>query len=199
MKKLVLVSLLLMTAFLTYQTVEAAEPSTQAGSKSLYFGLNGLSELSVDASTLGVQYLFVKRMGIWTEINLSLKTSSNQGTDVKTQGAGIGVGFIVYPIQKGPVALYATPMLGFNYLYSDATGSQSYSNVTTNSLYIGIGIGAEWWFYDGMSLSVSTFLGYDRASSTYENNSNKTSWDGLDENIGFTSSNQTKFLLSFYF
>lgn len=173
----------------------AAEPQTKEGSKSLYFGLNGLDDLGVNNSVLGGQYLFQDNMGGWFEIgfNTTNHKPSENATEVKYNSIGIDVGFIYYAFQKGPVAMYLSPQLG----YSTGTDEQANSEITSKAFYGGVSLGAEWWAFENVSFSASVLIGYSNLKVTRE--INNVSTEETTNNFGILGSTNSKFLINFYF
>ncbi len=187
---------LVFVVFFATSTLFAAEPQTKAGSKSLYFGLNGLSNLGVDNSVLGGQYLFQDDMGIWLELgfNSSNYKPDEKATEQKLSSFGLDVGFIYYAFQKGPVAMYFSPQLGF----SSGTNENGANNkVTTSSFTGGVSLGAEWWAFENVSLSASVLIGYSNSTVKTEISSGST--EETTNNFGILGSSNSRFLLSFYF
>jgi len=186
---------LVFVVFFTTSTLFSAEPQTKAGSKSLYFGLNGLSDLGVDNSVLGGQYLFQDNMGIWLELgfNSSNNKPYENATEQKYSSVGVDVGFIYYAFQKGPIAVYFSPQLGF----ASGTDDNGTTKITTSSFTGGISLGAEWWAFENVSLSASVLLGYSNSKVKTEAGSNST--EATTNNFGILGSTNSKFLVSFYF
>ena len=189
-------------AIIMTAAASAGEPQTMEGSKCLFFGFSGLSTLSVDNSTIGVQYLFADRQGIWADLSFGFGTSkpSENADETKTTAIGFDIGYIWYIFQKGPVACYLSPQFG---IMTDSKKYKVSSNDVTESnmsFAVGVSLGAEWWFADNVSLATSAFLGFTSTTNTVEVGSNKT--EGTNTQIGISSGEGTggaTLTLSFYF
>ena len=74
MKKKFIILIVLLSMVILTLPLTAGKPQTAAGSKSVFFGFNGLSNLSVEDSWIGFQYLFADKMGLWGSISLTMLT-----------------------------------------------------------------------------------------------------------------------------
>ncbi|MDT3738368.1 MAG: outer membrane beta-barrel protein [Candidatus Kapabacteria bacterium] len=194
MKNLVMLAFCFAVVF-SASNVYGAEPQTQKGAKSLFFGLGGLNELSFDNTTVGAQYNISDNMGIWCDLGFQSNTSkaNENATEVKGSMVEFNVGVLFYVFQKGPVAAYFSPQIGIG------TGGSETGNVkhSKSEFTGGVSIGAEWWAFDGVSLTASTLIGFTSTTITDENGSNKT--EATSSQIGFLGAANSKFLVSFYF
>lgn len=196
MKKL-LALLFAFVVFFATTNLFAAEPQTKQDSKALFFGLNGLSNLGVDDGYLGLQYLFQDNMGVWGSLGFNTKTYKpyeNADEDSYTN-LEFGVGLIYYAFQKGPVAAWVSPELGIGIGSADTKSTK----ITDNSFWAGVSLGAEWWAFDGVSLSASVFLGYENLTTTTEAKSVPNSEIKSKENKFGILPGQGKFQILFYF
>lgn len=175
--------------------LNAAEPQTKQGSKALFFGLNGLSEIGFDNSVIGAQYVFQDNMAIWADLGFKSKTEkpSENAQETTHSMVEISAGFLNYIFQKGPVAMYYSPQLGVAF-GSDEQGS---AKTSTNEFSVGVSLGAEWWMFDGISLTATTFIGYNTLKTTNESGSNKV--EATTNSFGILGDTKSKFLISFYF
>lgn len=200
MKKLL--SVFMLTAVLGLFSVNtfAAEPPLHAGSKSLFFTFNGLSELSIDDYSIGGQYLFANRMGVWGDIGFGFKSVKPNKDAEESTGSRIGLnaGFIMYPFQKGPVACYVSPQLGIYMTGAETPQGSSKIKDNTTELFIGVSIGGEWWFAENISLSCSGYLGFTSMNVTREEGASKMEASSSEFGI-LGSPHGGKFILSFYF
>lgn len=174
----------------------SAEPHTREGSKSLFFDFRGLSELSIDNSVVGFQYLFADKMGVWADLGFSSTNYKphQDATEQKMSTLVFDVGFIYYAFQKGPIAFYVSPTIGIE------TGSDepsSSTKTTTNIFYGGIGIGAEWWAFEGVSIGVYSFLGYFTQKTTSETASSKT--ESTKNIFGIIGDHSSSLFIAFHF
>ena len=170
-------------------SVRANEPQTQKGSKTIYVSLNSLTDLSFDDTYLGGIYFFEDRQGIDLEIGFLSNTNDVGGVETKTSSLYLSAGYINYVYQKGPVALYLIPYFAIN------TGSNDANNSETNGFEIALGIGAEWWAFENVSLSADVSIGY--SSQTQKNTAINS--EVKTTSLGFLSSGSGRFYLSFYF
>ena len=177
----------------------AAEPQTKAGSKSMYWGLNGLSELSFDNSSLGIQYLFADKMGIWVDLDLSMISdkATSDADGISTSNFGLSAGFIYYLFQKGPVALYGSPQVGFSTSSVENKDAATTHIDSKTKLHLGVSVGVEWWFTDNVSLTVTTLLGFVSETNKVERGSSTS--EATTSTIGIMPNGSGKFLISFYF
>mgnify|MGYP000935039327 CR=1 FL=1 len=199
MKKSINLVLTIIAFLAIVGTLTAAEPQTKAGSKSIFWGLNGLSDLSVNNSFLGIQYLFADKMGVWGQLNLSMisEKPNSDADGVSTNNIGLSAGFIYYVFQKGPVGLYLSPQVGF---YSNSEEDKDASTTHKDSesiLYLGVSIGAEWWFTDNVSLIATSLIGFGSTTTTVERGSSKT--ESTSTVIGIIPQASAKFEICFYF
>jgi len=195
MKKLVALLFVFVVIFAT-TNLFAAEPQTKQGSKSLFFGLNGLSDLGVDNSYLGAQYLFQDDMGVWVSIGFNSKNykpSENADEDKYTK-FDFDIGFIYYAFQKGPVAMWISPEIGLGI----GTNENTSSKITDNGFWAGVDLGVEWWAFDNVSLSASVFLGYKNQTLKTENKIPSSETKATTNTFGIIG-DEGKFTVSFYF
>lgn len=194
--KMKLVNLLLVLVILS-TTAFAGTPLTKQGSKSLFFNFNGLSNLSVDNTSLGGQYIFADNMAIWADISLGFKTSkaSETAKDVKDNAIGFDIGFLYYVFEKGPVAMYISPQFGF----STAKNEDDNTKITNTSNYFdaGVSFGVEWWAFDNVSFGASTFLGFESTTDKTENGDVET--EATSSNIGILGSSTGTIFIAFHF
>lgn len=178
-------------------TVFAGTPQTQQGAKSLFFGFNGLSNLSVDNTYLGCQYLFADKMGVWADLSLGFKTEKPTETakDVKDNAIGFDIGFMYYAFQKGPIAVYLSPQFGISNATAEDENSQY--KKTTNYFHAGVSIGTEWWAFENISFGVSTYLGFESNKVTTEVSNSES--ESTSSNIGILGSSSGNIWISFYF
>jgi len=173
----------------------AAEPQTQKGSKALFFVLNGLSDLSVNNSSIGFQYLFQDKLGFLVELGFNSKNFKpyENAEEEKYNTYGVAAGLIYYAYQKGPVAFYLSPELGFSY------GSQEKNNtkVTYTSFYGGISVAAEWWAFENVSFGATSFIGFQTEKE--KNEAGSVSTEATTNSFGILGSQSANLFINFYF
>lgn len=177
--------------------LSAAEPQTKEGSMNLFFGLNGLSDLGVDNSYLGFQYLFQDNMGGWASIGFNSKNykPSENAEEEKYTKIFFDIGFIYYAFQKGPVAMWISPEVGLGI----GTDDISSSKITDKSFWGGVDLGVEWWAFENISLSASVFIGYENQTvKTEYKNSPLPEVEETTNTFGIIG-DEGKFTVSFYF
>lgn len=175
----------------------AGTPQTQQGSKAMFFGFNGLSELSVNNSYLGGQYLFADRMGIWAKIGFGFQTSKENETakDVKNNTVAFDIGLMYYAFQKGPVAMFLSP--GFGYSTETAEDENTKYKKTSNIFDGGVEIGVEWWAFENVSFGACTYLCFESTQTTTETNGVET--EATETNFGILGSKTGSLWVTFYF
>lgn len=175
----------------------SAVPQTQQGSKCMYYGFSGLSNLSVDDSYLGGTYFFADRLGVWAEIGFNFQTDKpvKTGDEFKTSKLGFDIGLTYYLFQKGPIGIAIGPEFGFFSTSKDTINTDT--KIKTSEFFAGIGIAAEWWVCDNISLSVTSFIGFDSYKTTKEYKSEST--EATDSKIGILGSQNGKVYINFYF
>lgn len=191
--------LFLIIVFLTFSNSKAEELPLKKGSASIFWGLNGLSDLSVNNSYLGVQYLFKDGIGVWSELGLgvlSIKDYQDAESLFETN-LEFGGGLIFYLYENEPVAFYITPCVWLTtYRLDDKDEPYQYYD-TESEFWAGISFGGEWWFDDNISLSVETYLGYSKIKTTTKRGDLKTRETSYS--FGILSEYGSNFSLSFYF
>jgi len=200
MKNLFKLFLTLCVVVIASNALYSAEPQTHKGSTAIYWGFGGLSELSIDNSTLGVQYLFAERTGIWAELSLSMLNSKQNKDDddgIANNNTGFYTGVIFYVLQNEPVALYVSPQIGIGMMSEENKDASATFKDSQTTFSIGASIGAEWWFAKNVSLSASTFIGYEGTTYTAERGDNKA--ESASSSIGILPTVGANFLISFYF
>jgi len=177
--------------------LSAAEPQTKEGCKSLFFGLNGLSNLGVDNSYLGFQYLFQDGMGGWASIGFNSKNykPNENAEEEKYTKIYFDIAFIYYAFQKGPVAMWISPEVGIGI----GTDDISLSKITDKSFWGGVDLGVEWWAFENISLSASVFIGYENQTVKTEYKNSSLPEDEETTNTFGIIGDEGKFTVSFYF
>ncbi len=196
MKKLLIIFFVI-TAIISTSNMYAAAPQTEAGNTSLYFGLNGLDNLGIDNSVLGIQYLIDDNVGLWMDFKFNFKTyKANEKAEEQKIGLfGLNGGLIFYAFQKGPIAVYISPQLGFT-----AGGEEEgilKPKVITLDYYGGVSFGVEWWAFENVSLSASCLLGY--SGELIKNEISGHTTDVTTNKFGLLGDTHSKFLINFYF
>ncbi len=173
----------------------AGTPTTQKGSAAMWFNFNGLSDMSYQNSAIGLNYLFKDKTGAGIALNFS-HDSEDDGIEEKekTTTLGMDLYLIHYPFQKGPVALYLAPGVGFNFTtYKDKDFGDIHIN--SNDIWLGGSVGVEWWIFDQVSLSASNWVGLEIDISNDKINDDKTT----DTHLGILGSSMANIVLAFYF
>ncbi|MBS3999207.1 MAG: hypothetical protein KGZ71_01850 [Desulfobulbaceae bacterium] len=190
--------LVLCVVFASTQALQAGEPQTKEGTKALFWGFNGLSDLSIDNSTIGFLYNISDGVGLWGALGLNIGSSKIDDNDhLSTTGVDFAVGAKLNMFQTEPVAMFISPMVTIG---TSSTEDKSASSTFIDSemtLGIGAAIGAEWWFANNVSFSASTFLGFVTETMTEERGENKD--EHTKTNIGTMANYGAHFTLSFYF
>ena len=189
---------------LASQSLFAGEPRTQEGDKAIFWGFHGLSNLSVDNSSIGAQYNIANRIGVFAALGLaseseSAKPDGQNSKDISSETMiMLELGAKIYLFRNEPVAMFVSPVI------SIATGSEedkssSTKHIDSGTLFgIGVGAGAEWWFAKNVSLSAATYLMFNSLTETTERGTRK---DELSKTFfGTKGSNLGSSLtVSFYF
>ncbi len=194
MKSFVILVICLAVIF-SAANLNGAEPQTKQGSKSLYFGLGGFNDFGFDNTSLGGQYNFQDNMAVWCELGFQSNSDKANETaqEVKNDMFLFSAGFLYYAFQKGPIAVYFSPQFGVGFGSSENGPAKE----STNEFSGGISVGAEWWAFDGVSLTATTFIGYSTTKTTSEDGNSKE--EGTSNQLGIIGAANSKFLVSFYF
>ena len=199
MKKAILITFLL-SIVLIAEPLKSGTPQTQAGSKAILFGINGLSDLSLQNSRVAFQYLFADKMGLWAGLGLAFLSDkpNEDASDNVNNDLDLDIGFLYYLFQKGPVACWVSPKIGIGF------GSSEYQDIETpkveissNAFDIGLQVGVEWWFTDNVSLSLETDFGFVSKKKTIESASHKI--ESSQTKFGILSDGSASFVILFYF
>ncbi len=173
----------------------AGTPTTQKGSAAMWFNFNGLTTMSYQNSAIGLNYLFKDKTGAGIAFDFShYNVDDGIEEKEKTTALGMDLYLIHYPFQKGPVALYLAPGVGFNFTtYKD----KDFGDIHTNSTYMWLGgsVGVEWWIFDQVSLSASNWVGLEIDLLNDEANDDKMT----DVYLGILGSSTASIVLAFYF
>jgi hypothetical protein len=190
--------LVLCVVFASTQALQAGEPQTKEGTKALFWGFNGLSDLSIDNSNIGFLYNISDGVGLWGALGLRIgSTKSNDNDHLSTTGIEFAVGAKLNIFQTEPVAMFISPMISIG---TTSREDKSRTNTYIDSemtLGVGAAIGAEWWFANNVSFSASTFLGFVTETITEERGDNKDEYTMTG--IGTLPNYGAHFTLSFYF
>ncbi|HOO14305.1 MAG TPA: outer membrane beta-barrel protein [Candidatus Marinimicrobia bacterium] len=173
----------------------AGTPAIEKGSAAMWFNFNGLTTMSYQNSAIGLNYLFKDKTGAGIALNFS-HDSEDDGIEEKekTTALGMDLYLIHYPFQKGPVALYLAPGVGFNFTtYKDKDISEFHVNST--DIWLGGSVGVEWWIFDQVSLSASNWVGLEIDLFNNKINDDK----GTDVHLGILGSSTASIVLAFYF
>ena len=200
MKKKFIILIVLLSMVILTLPLTAGKPQTAAGSKSVFFGFNGLSNLSVEDSWIGFQYLFADKMGLWGSISLTMLTEkpSQATNDNIKNDFEFDVGFIYYLFEKGPVACWVSPSIGLGFGSTEfEEEDMPLTKISSNLFYAGVSIGAEWFFTDNVSISADTFLGFQQTGRTTEIQNFKTEYSKTE--FGFITGAGASLVLLFYF
>ena len=109
----------------------------------------------------------------------------------------IDLGFIYYIFEKGPVACYISPQFGVGFGSGEFYYGSTKFEESTSMFYIGCSIGCEWWFTDGLSLSVRTFLGFESNKDKIEAPSYEQ--EKTNTVFGIIGDKGPNFSINFYF
>ncbi len=173
----------------------AGTPTTQKGSAAMWFNFNGLTTMSYQNSAIGLNYLFKDKTGAGIAFDFShYNVDDGIEEKEKTTALGMDLYLIHYPFQKGPVALYLAPGVGFNFTtYKD----KDFGDIHTNSTYMWLGgsVGVEWWIFDQVSLSASNWVGLEIDLLNDKENDDKMT----DVHLGILGSSTASIVLAFYF
>lgn len=184
----------IMVMLILASLASAGEPTIQKGSAGLWYGFNGLSTMSYDDSWFGAQYFIKDKTGAGVGFYFSKSVEDdNDDEPEKTSVIGMEAYLIHYPFQRGSVALFVAPNVGFGYSgLKDEDDSYDYK---ATSLWLGGSLGVEWWLFDNVSLSFSNWLGIQKDFNKDDINDIKTS----NTYFGILGSSSCSALLSFYF
>jgi len=173
----------------------AGTPATQKGSAAMWFNFNGLTTMSYQNSAIGLNYLFKDKTGAGIALNFS-HDSEDDGIEEKekTTTLGMDLYLIHYPFQKGPVALYLAPGVGFNF---SSNKDKDFGDIHINStdMWLGGSVGVEWWIFDQVSLSASNWVGLEIDLLNDKANDDKMT----DVHLGILGSSTASIVLAFYF
>jgi hypothetical protein len=199
MKKTLITVLLIIITVFSVDSLIAAEPQTHQGSKSVYFGFSGLSNLGIDGSYIGCSYLFADRLGVFSDINFGFKNTSpgSNQTDLKDNSFGMSAGIIWYVMQKGPIAFYFGPQISVNTHYADMNDNGITYKLNETTYDAACSISVEWWAFENISFFGGVYVGYEYLSGTKDYGYNNKV-DYSTRNIGFISKSSS-LGVSFYF
>lgn len=173
----------------------AGTPAIEKGSAAMWFNFNGLTTMSYQNSAIGLNYLFKDKTGAGIALNFS-HDSEDDGIEEKekTTALGMDLYLIHYPFQKGPVALYLAPGVGFNF---SSKKDKDFGDIHINSTYMWLGgsVGVEWWIFDQVSLSASNWVGLEIDLLNDKENDDKMT----DVHLGILGSSTASIVLAFYF
>lgn len=180
-------------------SVFAGTPQTQQGAKALYFGFNGLSELSVNNTYIGGQYLFADNLAVFGDLSLGFKTTKeNKGAeDITDNNIGFNLGISYYLFQKGTVAMYLSPQFGFS--SGNYEDENTKIKTTNNKFDVGVSFGVEWWAFDNISFAVSTLVGFKSTKTTVKNDNNNLETESTSTKIGMLGSSAGTIYILYYF
>jgi hypothetical protein len=202
MKRLTLLAIFTFMFVVAANNSYSADKQTKAGEMSILWNFNGLSEISIDDSYLGMEYLFADNMGIWADLKLGFITNKAKDNDpeLADNTFGFDIGFIYYMFHKGNVAFYLSPQFGLETKSSELEGLATYSEkkITNTSFRVGCSFGAEWWAWDNVSVGFSTYLGFVSTNEKHEYPTSTADYEKTSTSIG-TLSRGGKICLSFYF
>lgn len=180
----------------------SAEPLTGKGNKCLLFGFNGLSDLSVNNSHLAVQYQFADKMGIWADVNFNSGKikPTEQGEEYSTNQYGFTIGYIYYAFQKGSVAMYLSPQIGYSGS-STETAADRTDKITTDvsDITAAVSVGVEWWAFENISFGVSTHFGFESSKTTNKSKISPQETEATNSFFGIISKDAGKISIAFYF
>jgi hypothetical protein len=188
--------LALCVVFASTQALQAGEPQTKQGTKSLFWTFSGLSDLSIDNSMIGFKANISDGLGLWGALGLAMVSTADEDKDL-TSGTGIqlAVGAQFYLFETEPVAMFVSPLFAIAIASGENKVSKATSDLT--GINIGAAIGAEWWFAKNVSFTAQTFVGFQSTTETDEagafKSEDKMTFIGIGGNYG------SKFTLSFYF
>ena len=188
--------------FLTQSLFSAEVPQVQQGAKSVFWGFNGLSDLSVQNSVIGGQYNIADRIGIFATLGLDMFGNSETPDGGKekdltsTSNIQFSVGAKLYLFKNDPVSFFVAPTIGISSNSFENVAIETNNNISESTFEVGIGVGAEWWFTTNVSFSASTSLGLKSYSKTTEVGDSTS--EVSHSNFG-TMNTMSKFILSFYF
>ena len=176
----------------------AGTPAIEKGSAAMWFNFNGLTTMSYQNSAIGLNYLFKDKTGAGIALNFS-HDNVDDGIEEKekTTALGMDLYLIHYPFQKGPVALYLAPGVGFNFS-SNKDKDISEFHVNSTDIWLGGSVGVEWWIFDQVSLSASNWVGLEIDLLNDKENDDKMT----DVHLGILSesaANIANIVLAFYF
>lgn len=183
--------------------LQAGQPQVQKGSKSVYFGFNGLADMKMDNAYFQAQYLFADRKGITAGFHLG-GTKTDLGNNIKptkTSDFTFDVEYIYYAWADGPVTIYCGPGIGFTTAKNEypASPTKALMKENTNGISVFGFIGVEWWAWDNVTISISTLFGYQSLKSTVKSDDTGTKTTTTTSTWGNLSSGSTSVGVGFYF
>jgi len=175
----------------------AGTPQTKKGATSVFYDFGGLAATCIDNNWLGAQYLLFDKTGVGFQLCLYYDREKLTDDDEPETNSSLGfdVYGIHYPFQKGPVALWIAPDLGF--MFSSNRDKDADMVCKTRDIWIGGSIGVEWWLFEQVSLSASNWFGLE---FYFENNDiNNVTTKPTYTSLGLLGSSSSTFNISFYF
>jgi hypothetical protein len=201
MKRLTALAILALVFVFAANNSFSADRATKEGEMSIFWEFNGLSDISVDNSYLGFLYLFADNMGLWVDLGLGfLSSKAYDGADeLSTNGFEFDLGFIYYMYHKGNVAFYISPQFGL-YSQKQITAKTPVEvSKTTSQFSAGVSFGAEWWAWENVSISFSTYLGFTSQKVKSETGSSSSEATQTYFGTGDINNHGGKIILSYYF
>jgi hypothetical protein len=188
--------------FLTQSLYSAEVPQVQEGAKSVFWGFNGLADLSVNNSVIGGQYNIADRIGIFATLGLDMfsnnRTPNGEKKEDLTSSSdfNFSIGAKLYLFKNDPVSFFVAPTISIMSYSFENVASPTKHIDSKSEFGVGIGVGAEWWFTTNVSFSASTTLGLVSHSESSERGDAKaeTSYSHFG-----TMKSVSVFTLAFYF
>lgn len=198
MKKSTSLVVMLLLIFCLAGLLQAAEPQTAKGSKFVYYGFSGLSELGIKGSSIGGGFFFKDDWMVWASTGMSFKNEDPGGgaAEVGTNSLHVNLGIEYYILKKGDVAFTLSPTLMFRTGSSDLTGDLGAYSKKETGFGIGLGLSAEWFASESISLFGGATVGYKTLSGTNELPSGDIDYSG--STLGFLDSGSS-LGICFYF
>lgn len=182
-KAMAVLVIVLLAAFVT-DGILAAEPQTQKGSKFVYYGFSGLSNLGIDGSYIGGGTFFKDDLGVYLALSMALKnTDPGSGEEVSDNTFGFNLGLEWFVWKKGAVGFNLIPYLTYNNRSEDASDDLGSYTLKQNKIGVGLGLGVEWWATESISLFGGASVGFKSTSGTREYASSEVEYSTTE--IGF--------------
>lgn len=180
---LLLIAILLLTGSATL--LAGGKPQLQAGTKSVFYGFEGLSNMGIDGSSIGGMYFIKDRIAPFVGIGFGHK-KDKPGDDQPEETINkldIGAGVCWYAMQKGSTAFYLAPQIWYGSESSETSVMDSPVKSSKGILQLACSISVEWWATESISFWGGVTIGYEHSKETDENGAREI--ERTSSTIGF--------------